>query len=98
MNRRRTMATLWRPLPRLAGPSAALGCLLLAGAFTMVPDPAAADFRLCNNTTSRVGIALGYKENDGWTTEGWWNLPARNARPCCAVCWWRASLHLCGRL
>jgi len=23
---------------------------------------AAADFRLCNNTSSRVGIALGYKD------------------------------------
>jgi uncharacterized membrane protein len=39
--------------------------------------PAAADFRLCNNTSSRVGIAVGYKDADGWTTEGWWNLPAR---------------------
>src|SRR3954449_11794490 len=39
--------------------------------------PAAADFRLCNNTGSRVGIALGYKDSDGWTTEGWWNLSAR---------------------
>ena len=41
-------------------------------------SPAAADFRLCNNTGSRVGIALGYKENEGWTTEGWWNLSARS--------------------
>lgn len=40
--------------------------------------PAAADFRLCNNTASRVGISIGYKDNEGWTTEGWWNLPARN--------------------
>jgi uncharacterized membrane protein len=39
--------------------------------------PAAADFRLCNNTSSRVGIAIGYKDAEGWTTEGWWNLPAR---------------------
>jgi uncharacterized membrane protein len=38
---------------------------------------AAADFRLCNNTGSRVGVALGYKDADGWTTEGWWNLKAR---------------------
>ncbi len=36
--------------------------------------PAAADFRICNNTSSRVGVALGYKDMDGWTTEGWWNL------------------------
>ena len=39
--------------------------------------PAAADFRLCNNTGSRVGVAVGYKDADGWTTEGWWNLPSR---------------------
>jgi uncharacterized membrane protein len=36
--------------------------------------PAAADFRLCNNTSSRVGIALGYKDAEGWVTEGWWNV------------------------
>jgi uncharacterized membrane protein len=41
-------------------------------------SPAKADFRLCNNTGSRVGIALGYKDADGWTTEGWWNLSARS--------------------
>jgi uncharacterized membrane protein len=40
-------------------------------------SPAAADFRLCNNTASRVGIALGYKDADGWTTEGWWNVSSR---------------------
>ncbi len=39
--------------------------------------PAAADFRLCNNTASRVGVAIGYKDANGWTTEGWWNLPSR---------------------
>ena len=37
-----------------------------------------ADFRLCNNTGSRVGIAVGYKDTDGWTTEGWWNLSPRS--------------------
>ena len=41
-------------------------------------DPAAADFRLCNNTSSRVGIALGYKDAEGWTTEGWWNVSSRS--------------------
>lgn len=55
---------------------AALAALVLvvtlAGA-----SPAAADFRLCNNTGSRVGIAIGYKDPDGWTTEGWWNLGPR---------------------
>src|ERR1700730_1716838 len=59
------------------------GGTLLASLFAALPltissvSPAAADFRLCNNTSSRVGIAIGYKDADGWTTEGWWNLPAR---------------------
>ena len=51
---------------------------LVALATAALPDRAAADFRLCNNTGSRVGISVGYKENDGWTTEGWWNLAARS--------------------
>src|SRR5258708_5598888 len=38
---------------------------------------AAADFRLCNNTSSRVGIALGYKDAEGCTTEGWANESSR---------------------
>ncbi len=41
-------------------------------------SPATADFRLCNNTASRVGVAVGYRDSDGWATEGWWNLSARN--------------------
>ena len=44
----------------------------------MTASPAAADFRLCNNTGSRVGISVGYKDGDGWTTEGWWTLAARS--------------------
>jgi len=53
-------------------PALALACLCLWSA------SAAADFRLCNNTASRVGIALGYKDADGWTTEGWWNISSRS--------------------
>lgn len=56
----------------LAAPLAAVALLVLG---TLC---ASADFRLCNNTGSRVGIALGYKDADGWTTEGWWNLSARS--------------------
>jgi uncharacterized membrane protein len=56
---------------------ALLVAVLAASALAVSTSPAAADFRLCNNTASRVGIAIGYKDADGWTTEGWWNLPAR---------------------
>jgi uncharacterized membrane protein len=58
-----------------------LGLLTAILAFTVLcawTGPAAADFRLCNNTASRVGIALGYKDSEGWTTEGWWNVSARS--------------------
>jgi uncharacterized membrane protein len=53
-----------------------LATLALA-TFCLWNSAAAADFRLCNNTSSRVGIALGYKDADGWTTEGWWNVSSR---------------------
>ncbi len=36
----------------------------------------AVDFRLCNSTKSRVGVAVGYKDGESWVTEGWWNVPA----------------------
>jgi len=39
--------------------------------------PALADFRLCNNTGSTVGVAIGYKDPEGWVTEGWWNVTPR---------------------
>ncbi|MCL8381300.1 MULTISPECIES: DUF1036 domain-containing protein [Xanthobacter] len=45
---------------------------------SLIPTPAAAEFRLCNRTQSRVGIALGYKDGDAWATEGWWNVAANS--------------------
>jgi uncharacterized membrane protein len=51
---------------------------LVALASLWAAAPAQADFRLCNNTGSRVGIAIGYKEGEAWTTEGWWNLSSRS--------------------
>jgi len=59
-------------------PPLILTTLLALGALLLGAAPAAADFRLCNNTPSRVGIALGYKDADGWTTEGWWNVASRS--------------------
>lgn len=37
-------------------------------------DTGAGGLRLCNKTPSRVGVAIGYKEGQQWTTEGWWNV------------------------
>jgi len=49
---------------------APLGALLLLGQ----GQPAHADLKLCNTTSSRVGVAIGYKDPEGWATEGWWNV------------------------
>lgn len=56
-----------------------LFCAQLGFALWLAPlSHARADFRLCNNTGSRVGIAIGYKEGEAWMTEGWWNLSSRS--------------------
>jgi uncharacterized membrane protein len=52
--------------------------VILALPLACMAQPAAADFRLCNKTSARLGVAVGYKDGEGWTTEGWWNLPAGN--------------------
>jgi uncharacterized membrane protein len=46
----------------------------------LLPSAALADFRLCNNTGSRVGVAIGYRDKDGWLTEGWWNVTSRSCK------------------
>jgi uncharacterized membrane protein len=71
-----TFANWLRAAVRGSGPIA-FTCLGVAAA-ALTAMPAAADFRICNVTKSRIGLALGYKDNDGWATEGWWNLPAGN--------------------
>jgi uncharacterized membrane protein len=34
--------------------------------------PARADLRVCNETGNPVSIALGYRAERGWQSEGWW--------------------------
>jgi uncharacterized membrane protein len=48
-----------------------LACILLT---FVVSGAAQADFRLCNNTTTRVSIAIAYTDGRNWLSEGWWNL------------------------
>ena len=55
--------------------SIASGGLLVALALSGAV-PARADLQICNGTSGRVGVAVGYKDGEGhWMTEGWWNLP-----------------------
>jgi len=60
--------TVFRVIPILCG-------LMLAGLWA---GPASADLRVCNNTPSRVGVALGYRDNQGWVSEGWYLLKANS--------------------
>jgi uncharacterized membrane protein len=66
------------PPTRILRTGAACKLALIALLLGLTGGQAAADFRLCNNTTGKVGISLGYKDNEGWVTEGWWNLGPRS--------------------
>jgi uncharacterized membrane protein len=59
------------PKPRLK-PHVTASALALA--LTLSAIPARADLKLCNTTSSRIGVAIGYQDPNGWTTEGWWNV------------------------
>ena len=48
--------------------------LAVAALCTFMGTTAKADLKLCNNTQSRVGVGLGYKDQQGWASEGWWNI------------------------
>lgn len=53
--------------------------LALVGLFTaslfVSIAPAYADLRVCNQTANPVSIALGYRAERGWQSEGWWVAP-----------------------
>jgi uncharacterized membrane protein len=57
----------------LPGVAAILAAVLATATFA---GPALADLKLCNKTSSRIGVAIGYSDDKGWTTEGWWTVPA----------------------
>ncbi len=54
----------------------ALTFIAFLGAPLLAADVAHADFRVCNGTQNLVGVAIGYRAEEGWTTEGWWQVPA----------------------
>ncbi len=61
------------PLPSPAK-GGGIRAALVAVSLIACATPARADLRLCNLTPSKVGIALGYRDPQGWVTEGWWDL------------------------
>ncbi len=55
----------------------AIIALAMTGWFAW-PQAAFADFKLCNTTSSRIGVAIGYRDDKtGWVSEGWWNVPSQ---------------------
>ena len=45
------------------------------------PVAARADFRVCNNSTGRISIAVAYTDGQAWLSEGWWNLKPSDCQP-----------------
>lgn len=43
----------------------------------LAANPARADLKICNLTSSRIGVAVGYQDPNGWATEGWWNIASQ---------------------
>jgi uncharacterized membrane protein len=72
------MSNISMPLPTMIRNAAfrtvfALFAATAGLAFAGAP-PALADFRLCNNSSQRVSVAISYTDGTQWITEGWWNL------------------------
>ena len=55
----------------------ALGAATMFASGIALASAALADLKLCNTTSSRIGVAIGYQDPTGWTTEGWWNISAQ---------------------
>ncbi len=46
--------------------------LISAGLSFSFTAPARADLRVCNQIGKPVSVALGYRAEQGWQSEGWW--------------------------
>lgn len=79
-------------MARCPSPRTILGTLLLVSAGVLASlafiAPARADLRVCNQSVNQVSIALGYRADKGWQSEGWWVAPPKQ----CAVVF-QGDLH-----
>lgn len=76
---RHRMRSPLSPLVPLARPLLVAACTG-AGFLALGVSDAAADLRVCNGTQSLVGVAIGYRGEEGWISEGWWRIPATQCR------------------
>jgi uncharacterized membrane protein len=61
---------------------------LVLMALTLSSVPAKADLRVCNMSANQVSVALGYRADKGWQSEGWWIAPPQK----CAIVY-QGDLH-----
>ena len=52
--------------------SVLLGCLIAL----CLPSASYAELTLCNDTPAAQTVAIGYKGEEGWTSQGWWTVSA----------------------
>jgi uncharacterized membrane protein len=52
----------------------------IGASLMLFATPAKADLRICNETTNLVSVALGYRAERGWMSEGWWQAPPGDCR------------------
>ncbi|HTM79172.1 MAG TPA: DUF1036 domain-containing protein, partial [Devosia sp.] len=57
---------------------ALIGTLIASLVFFSLP--ARADLRVCNETANPLTVALGYRAERGWMSEGWWQTPPGDCR------------------
>lgn len=48
--------------------------VLTAGIAMLMPQAARAELSVCNDTGVDRAVAIGYKGESEWTSEGWWNI------------------------
>jgi uncharacterized membrane protein len=51
-----------------------ISAILMAAALVSWIAAARGDFRVCNNSGSRISVSLAYTDGETWISEGWWNL------------------------
>lgn len=59
-------------LNRLSLPGLLMSALVWLGVYFGSAGAAYADLRVCNQSTNPVSVALGYRSESGWKSEGWW--------------------------